>query len=570
MKDTGKATMTVAEAYLRLLKKRGVDYLFANAGTDFAPIIEALAGGGADRGEMPHPVIAPHENVAVAMAMGHALISGRPQAVMVHVNVGTANALCGLMNASRLHVPMLFTAGRTPILEEGAPGARSGFIHWPQEMFDQGGIVREMVRWDYELRDPRQLRQVVDRALAICRSSPAGPVYLTLPREVLAAPVTEIDLEAAPALAPVSAGRPPESALQQVAGWIGTSRRPLLITSATGRTAAARAALEAFAAEHRIPVVTYTPRFAEISHDHPMNAGSDPNPLLGEADLVLVSEAMAPWIPGQASPGRDCRVVQIGEDPLFADLPMRSFPAHVALSGAPAEIFSALQAMARGDTPEAEAGRARDDWAARTTANARVSRTVETLPDDAPPPPSEVTRAIAEIRGGAPVFKESPLLLGDLGDTETGDYFFAGAAGGLGWSMGAALGASLARGRKPVIVTTGDGSYMFNTPLAAHHVAASEGIPLLTVIYNNNAWHAVRRATHGMYPDGAAKAACPEPLTDFGVDFNYSKMMEVAGGHGERVDRMDELRPALKRAMAAVEVGGQALVDVRIAHGRKS
>ena len=112
---------SVAEAYLCLLKSRGVDWLFANAGTDFAPIIEALTRGNEGGRAMPEAVAITHENVAVGMAHGYYQITGRPQAVMFHVNVGTANALMGLINAARDNVPMLFTSGRTPITEGGAP-----------------------------------------------------------------------------------------------------------------------------------------------------------------------------------------------------------------------------------------------------------------------------------------------------------------------------------------------------------------------------------------------------------------------------------------------------------------
>ncbi len=177
---------SAAEAYLALLKDRGVDYLFGNAGTDFASIIEALSKSVAQGTKAPTPITVPHENLAVSMAHGYYLATGKPQAVMVHVNVGTANGICGIMNAARENVPILFTSGRTPLYEEGATGARSIFIHWGQEMFDQAGTVREMVKWDYELRSGRQLETVVDRAINVAMSEPRGPMYLTLPREVLA------------------------------------------------------------------------------------------------------------------------------------------------------------------------------------------------------------------------------------------------------------------------------------------------------------------------------------------------------------------------------------------------
>ena len=109
------------------------------------------------------------------MAHGYAAASGKVPAVMVHVSVGTANALCGVFNAARENVPILFTAGRSPLTEEGLPGARDTYIHWAQEMFDQAGMLRELVKWDYELRNGAQLETVVDRALAIAPTEPRGP-----------------------------------------------------------------------------------------------------------------------------------------------------------------------------------------------------------------------------------------------------------------------------------------------------------------------------------------------------------------------------------------------------------
>ena len=160
-KDAG----TVAQAYLALLADRGVDYLFGNAGTDFAPLIEAYAQAAQTGVAVPRPVLATHENLAVTMAHGYGMVSRRIPAVMVHVSVGTANMICAAMNASRENVAILLTAGRSPLTEEGLAGSRDGYIHWAQEMYDQAGMIREIVKWDYELRNPEQLTTVVDRAL---------------------------------------------------------------------------------------------------------------------------------------------------------------------------------------------------------------------------------------------------------------------------------------------------------------------------------------------------------------------------------------------------------------------
>lgn len=141
---------SVGEQFLALLKQKGIDYLFINSGTDSAPLAEAYARQPISGLEFPKPIVATHENLAVGMAHGYTMVSGKAQAVMVHVSVGAANAVCAVMNARRDEIPMLFIAGRTPLYEKGAFGARSGAIHWAQEMYDQGGMLRELVKWDYE------------------------------------------------------------------------------------------------------------------------------------------------------------------------------------------------------------------------------------------------------------------------------------------------------------------------------------------------------------------------------------------------------------------------------------
>ena len=116
--------VNAAEALLMRLKQNGVDYLFANAGTDFAPVIEGYAAQTTNDAPMPIPLAIPHETAAVAMAHGYYLVTGRPQAVMVHVNVGLANSIMGLINAASDQIPLFMMSGRTPLTEFGRLGSR--------------------------------------------------------------------------------------------------------------------------------------------------------------------------------------------------------------------------------------------------------------------------------------------------------------------------------------------------------------------------------------------------------------------------------------------------------------
>src|SRR6187551_482570 len=228
--SSGGRGQIAAEAFLRALADHGVDYFFANPGTDFPPIVEAFSRAKKTNAKVPRPVLVPHENLAVGMAHGAYLMTGRPQAVMVHVNVGTGNTINNLTNLSRDRVPLILAAGRTPITEKGSFGSRTRPIHWAQEMFDQAGMTREMVKWDYELRVPSQIGDVVARSVEVAMAHPRGPVYLVLPREPLSAPLNE-PIGPAKVRPQAAEAFPDAHAIATLAEWIVTAERPLIVTA---------------------------------------------------------------------------------------------------------------------------------------------------------------------------------------------------------------------------------------------------------------------------------------------------------------------------------------------------
>jgi len=560
-------TISVAEAWLRLLKKRGVDYLFGNAGTDFPSIIEAFARLSASGAMLPKPVLAPHENAAVGMAHGYAMVTGRPQAVMVHVSVGTANALAGMMNASREGVPMLVTAGRTPILEGGAPGARSSAIHWAQEMFDQAGIVREMVRWDYELRDPRQLTTVVDRALAIASSTPRGPVYVSLPREVLAEEAPAGAVTDTPRIRPAAPPAPHAGEVERAASLLADAQRPLVIATRLGADPAAVEALAGFAERHALPVVDYRPRYLNLPAAHPMHAGFELTPWISEADAILVLDSDVPWVPDGLAPAPDCRVIQVGHDPLFSRYPIRGFTSDISIAADPVAVIRALDtAMAErlaGQEALVEARRARivaRGKAVREAVEGRILRAHRAAPMGR----AWISRCIAQaLDPDAIIVNEYPFLPEAGGLSRPGQYFASSSASGLGWGLPAALGVQLADRSRLVVATLGDGAYMFANPTACHQIAQAYDLPVLTVVYNNAEWGAVRKATTAMYPVGHAARANTLPFVSLFPPPAYETLVQASGGYGERVERAEDLPDALTRAIAVSRTERrQALLNV--------
>ena len=551
---------TAAEAYLGLLAARGVEYLFANGGTDFAPVVEAYARGKSLGWRLPQPVIVPHENMGVAMAHGTTMITGRAQAMMVHVGMGTANSINGLINAARMNIPMLFTAGRTPLTESGTvPGARNNYIHWAQEHFDQGAMLREFMKWDYELKHPEQVETAVDRALAIATSEPQGPVYLTLPREILAAP-----FQGKPASSATQVSASPPSvdadALEEAARLLGRAKRPLLITANGGRTADASKAITHLAEVFGVAVVHYRPRYLALSTEHPMHAGWEPHALLKEADLVLCVECDVPWIPAQGGPQAEAKVVHIGPDPLYARYPLRGFRTDLALTGLVAPTVTQLVERALKHAPAAATLKERIDSFSRRFAAERVKLRGAAAAMSAKYTSACINRLLDD---GTLLVNEYPLVLEELEIRSPCRYYASAPAGGLGWGLGAALGAKLASPEKTAICCIGDGAYMFGNPTASHFVSEAMQLPVLFVVFNNARWAAVHRSTLAMYPKGVAAGMKEPPFATLEPSPRFEKTVEASGGYGVRVSDAKELLPALERALQVVrQEKRQALVNV--------
>ncbi len=559
---------TVADAYLELLADRGIDYFFGNAGTDFAPIIEGFAKAAALGIKVPQPVTVPHENVAINMALGYYVVSGRPQVVMVHVNVGTTNAMCGLVNAAKGNLPVIFSSGRTPFAEYSeAEGRRSREIHWPQEMFDQGSMLREFVKWDFELKSGDMLETAVDRSINMAMSEPRGPVYLALPREPLAQKVDNFTYTSPSRLSTPSAPHPDSAAVDQAAELLAKAENPLIITADAGRDPAAMEPLGRLASRFAIPVSQRKPHFLNLTTDHEMHFGYDPDPMLDSCDVILVVDCDVPWIPSVKEPESECRIIHIGSDPLYSSYPIRGYTADLAITGITGVTLGALDAALESREKSAKERidtRRKRITAARQEMHTRWAANLDKVKDESPIHSAWVSHCLDRIKGeDAIVIKESPVMVNQMHFTKPGTMIGGGAGGGLGYGLGMALGAKMAAPDKLVICTQGDGAYMFGNPVPAHYVARAEDLPILTVVFNNEHWGAVKRNTRAMYPDGYAAKSNREPLTFFEPDSGFEHAAEVAGGYGEKVTVASELPGALERALNAIEnEGRQALLNV--------
>ena len=565
---TASQRISAAEYLLARMKAGGIDYVLANSGTDFPPLVEAYARAAETGIAYPEALPIAHEGVAMGMAHGHYLVTGRPLAVMVHVNVGLANGSMGVINAASGHAPVLICSGRTPITESGRFGARSIPIHWGQEMRDQGGIVRESVKWDFELRYPEQAGLIIDRALAIAQSDPPGPVYLSLPREALGDQCERPDLTAPSRFATVRAGAPAQASIAAAAAILAKAKNPVLIAQSALDGDDGFAALANFVDRFAIPVVEFWSTRNAVSTEHPMHAGREPGPWLAEADAVIVLDALVPWVPSQVQLQPGCKVIGLGADPLFQRQPIRGFPVDVALAGDAAVAIAALtQVLADQEAAmRASVAQRRAAIAARRAAEQQILATTAAEGSGTPMSPAWVSHCLAQAKDeNAAIFSELGVDGSYLRVTKPRSLFFHPLSAGLGWALPAALGAQLADRDRQVIACVGDGSYMFANPVACHQTALAHGLPILTVIFNNGVWNAVRRATLAMYPQGRAAELNVMPMTSLDPAPDYAAVARAHGAHAERIGDGAALPAALERAFHVMRSERrQALLELRV------
>jgi acetolactate synthase-1/2/3 large subunit len=275
-------------------------------------------------------------------------------------------------------------------------------------------------------------------------------------------------------------------------------------------------------------------------------------------------ECDVPWIPAQGGPRADAKVVHVGPDPLYARYPMRGFRTDHALTGLVAPTLARLAERALAHAPAAAQLKARFDAGAARFAADRGKQRGGVAGTTAAMTAKYASACINRLLDEQTiVVNEYPLVLEEMRIDGPCRYFASAPAGGLGWGLGAALGAKLASPASTVVCCVGDGAYMFGNPTASHFVSEAMKLPVLYVVFNNARWAAVHRSTLAMYPKGSAAGMAQPPFATLEPSPRFEKTVEASGGYGVRVTSAGELLPSLSRALEVVrKEKRQALVNV--------
>jgi acetolactate synthase-1/2/3 large subunit len=538
--------VTGAEALLRALGAMGVDSIFASPGSDWAPLWEALA---LQKPEFPRYISSRHEETAVAMALGYAKATGKLPAVVLHTTVGSLHAAMLLRAALHERMPMVVLAGESIAFSE--PPAQPVGRQWLRLLTDTGGPARLMepcVKWSYGLNSAVILPQTVQRACQLAMAAPKGPVFVSVPIELL---VQTMAGDPPPAALPMAPTANP-AGIDELARALGAARNPVILTEEAGKDPRAVTQLVALAEALGAPVFdAWQPYYVNFPRDHPLYGGvvaEDMAAVLKDADAVLLVDAVAPWHPPSSI--ADKKTYVLGEDPLHSQLPYWGYRADLILPG---DTASSLAALVKQLKPASRPFRkvVRQDLSVEAGAvitTRWVARELnEILPRDAILVDETITHRLELVR-----------LVDKLG----AGGFYEASYGGLGAGLGLALGVKYAQPARPVVIAIGDGAFHYNPVVASFGASQEHRLPILVLLFSNAGYLSQRNDVLNYYPKGAAAQTQKFAGTTITPAPDYSAIARAYGGYGEKVEQPRDVRAALQRGFDAVAKGQLALIDL--------
>ena len=560
-----------SDALVASMKLGGVDNLFFVSGSEIAFWQESIARAKEREWPAPRLVTVTHEGVALNAAAGDAMVSGKPSATAVHVDVGTLNYGAAIHTVWRGSYPVLMTAGTGPRAFPGAmTGGRNSPVQWVQEPRDQAEIVRQYTKVDHRLEHQDNPGLMISRLLQVAMSEPKGPVYLSVPREAAMLPLPGV--ARFPTRDEMGLARPawPDPAdARRAAEWLIKADNPLLCLAKSGRNPESVEHVIRLAELLALPVAeSHTDRL-NFPTTHPL-FGTGPSPK--DADALLVMESPIPYSPGEGSPKSGAKTIWVDVDPVYSRFKTMEHRADlwlpVSTSGAAQAIFeAATNLLTASDMSRIADRRSRLEERKRAQVAAAEEEALK-AGQRRPIHPRWVAYQLGQILEPDTILLDdalsnAPFVQAYRGRNQAGTYFKSGGSSG-GWGSGAAFGAKLARPQSDVILATGDGYFMFGTPMAALWAAAHHGAPFLSVVFVNRSYSTGTRGLIGTYPEGSAASAGNYEGGLFDPPPDFALMAEAANSYGETVREPEEVGPALRRGLEHVRNGTPAVVAVML------
>ena len=542
-----------SQAFLGLLKDEGVTHVFGNPGTTELPIMNAMP----DHLDLTY-VLGLQESLVVAMADGYTRASGELTACNVHVAPGLGNAMGSIYNARFTGTPLIVTAGQ----QEQGHGLTEPLLYDPLVP-----IATPLVKWATEINRLEDMPRIVRRAAKIAMTPPTGPVFLSLPGDVLN---DEKGIELGQRTRVDTRVRPSDESLDGLASRLLAAKAPALLVGNEVVTSNAFAEVAQFAEALGAPAYQQTTTFgSHFPSEHPAFMGAlsriqkDVRGVLEAYDLLVVigADVLRMSVFSEIDPlPNGLAIVQIGLD----DWEMgKNYPAEIAVRGDVRETLAALIPVLEevGGGSHAETAQARLDAVKdRNWSALRVQRSEKAL-DNQDTVPIDGDWLMMDICNALP----ADAIVVNEGLTTAWNVlqflpfrdrynFHAFASGGIGWALPAAVGIQLAQPDRPVVATVGDGSAMYS--IQALWTAANMNAPVTYVILNNQGYRIIKQRLKAFHGN---ETFIGMDLTNPPIDFvELAKSMGVAA---QRITEPAAVRPALEAAIAS---GGPTLLDVMV------
>jgi len=559
-----------AEAFVEVLNAHGVENIFFNPGSATVPIQVTISKFRAAGKRAPRLILCLDESLTMTAAHGHYMVSGQPQVVMAHCELGTQRVGGALLNAQFGRIPVILWAGlQLP---------DSPRVNWKQEPYDQGLIVRNSVKWDHEIQSDENIHDVLQKAFQIAYTEPCGPVYLAFPPSILAEKIDKVVIPPSD-VTPVSTVAPADvDILGKAAEILIEAENPLIVAGYSGRYHQSVASLVELAETLCAPVIT-SQTWMNFPHTHPLCAGVEQyrgsrktNPF-ADADVLLVIDYDMPYAVTETVPSPEVKIIHIDLDPCTRGRPLWNRGSDIFIEANSREAIPALKdIISQRLTPEkrirfqerfkqleGKHKKQRESWHALAMSRA----------DQKPISADWLCHCISEvidedaiiatfmITPQAPVTEQIPR-------TRPGT-FIGNAGGSVQFALGAAFGAKIAAPDRTVVSITTDGGFVWSCPVATLWTARAYNAPFLSIIMNNQGYNVIRK----MIQKGYGESKITEEIAfEAGVDIkpppDYALVAQACGAYGRMVEDPTDVMPALRDALDQVRRGRLAVLDVRI------
>jgi acetolactate synthase-1/2/3 large subunit len=549
-------------AIVEAFRKLGVDYILSSPGTEWAPVWEAMADQIHRRKEGPKFLDVWHETLAVDMAAGYTLATGRIQGVLLHAGSGLLQGAMGIHGAFVAGVPMVVISGESMTYGEQPefdPGAQ-----WINNLSIVGGtthLVDSIVKYASVAGSAYTLYESVIRAGELAQRQPTGPTYLSVSTETLmdawTPPANPRTVPPAPRMLTA-----PED-IEKLAAQISKAKHPVVLTEGAGQEVETYEALVALCEKFALPVVEKPGAlFANFPKNHPLYQGTDIKPFWNDMDLAIVVRARVPWYPPSNRPPKAV-IAMVDEAPHNSAMVYQSHQADMYLEGNASQTLRDLADAASVDKAAVESRR-KELVAAHDAMVEKKSAAQAAARKKTPIDPVWLCASLNAVLPKDTIYIDevtthTATLRQHLLWNQPQSLFTR--QGGLGQGLGLSLGIKLAKPERQVVTLIGDGAFLYNPSLGSLGAARDYNLPIMAVIFNNKKYAAMQGMHQKMYPDGIAAEIDLYHGTHINAP-DFVKVAESVGGYGEQVTDPEKLQDALKRGLEANRSGKPAIIDV--------